>query len=48
MKIAEVYLIPKILKDHNMNELQIFICKSTIKYISMYYYLLLIIIYSIM
>lgn len=31
MQIAEMYLIPKILKDHNMNELQIFICKNTIK-----------------
>lgn len=35
MQIAEIYLIPKILKDHNMNELQITICKDTIKYISM-------------
>ena len=41
MQIAEIYLIPKILKDHNMNELQIFICKNTIKDISMYSYLLL-------
>jgi len=41
MEIAEMYLIPKILKDHNMNELQIFICKNTIKDISMYSYLLL-------
>jgi len=41
MQIAEIYLIPKILKDHNMNELQITICKNTIKDISMYYYLLL-------
>ncbi|KAL4097954.1 hypothetical protein QTP88_022636 [Uroleucon formosanum] len=31
MQIAEMYLIPKILKDHNMNESQIFICKNTIK-----------------
>uniref|UniRef100_A0A2S2NVD3 endopeptidase La n=1 Tax=Schizaphis graminum TaxID=13262 RepID=A0A2S2NVD3_SCHGA len=31
MQIAELYLIPKILKDHNMNELQITICKETIK-----------------
>ncbi|KAF0772871.1 lon protease 2, peroxisomal-like [Aphis craccivora] len=31
MQIAEFYLIPKILKDHNMNELQITICNNTIK-----------------
>ncbi|XP_025191639.1 lon protease homolog 2, peroxisomal-like isoform X1 [Melanaphis sacchari] len=31
IQIAELYLIPKILKDHNMNELQITICKNTIK-----------------
>jgi len=41
MQIAEIYLIPKILKDHNMNKLQIFICKNTIKDISMYSHLLL-------
>jgi len=41
MQIAELYLIPKILKDHNMNELQITICKETIKDISMFSYLLL-------
>jgi len=46
MQIAEIYLIPKILKDHNMNELQISICKNTIKDISMNYNLLLS--YSIM
>ncbi|CAH1738862.1 lon protease homolog 2, peroxisomal-like isoform X1 [Aphis gossypii] len=31
MQIAELYLIPKILKDHNMDELQITICNNTIK-----------------
>lgn len=31
MQIAELYLIPKILENHNMNELQITIGKKTIK-----------------
>lgn len=35
MKIAENYLIPKILKDLKMNELHITICKNTINNISM-------------
>lgn len=39
MQIAEIYLIPKIIKDHNMNALQITICKNTIKDISMYLFL---------
>lgn len=38
MQIAELYLIPKILKDHNMDELQITICNNTIKDISMFSY----------
>lgn len=38
MQIAENYLIPKILTDYKMNELQIYIPKDTINCISTYLY----------